>query len=103
MINALNTLLFLVCIFVLPFITLGVIRKVKARMQGRVGARIVQPLFDILKMLGKGQTVSETTTWIFQLASSLNCATILLVACLVPWLSSSLVFPVTIYFYSFTF
>jgi formate hydrogenlyase subunit 4 len=93
MIQALDCILFSFCIFILPFITLGVIRKVKARMQGRVGARIVQPLFDIVKMLAKGQCVSETTTWIFQLSSALNCATILLIACLVPWLSFKPIFP----------
>jgi formate hydrogenlyase subunit 4 len=91
--EALNYILFALCIFVLPFITLGIIRKVKARMQGRVGARISQPLFDVLKMLAKGQTVSETTTWIFQLSAALNCATILLIACLVPWLSFKPNFP----------
>ena len=90
---ALDIFVFLFSTFVLPFIALGVIRKVKARMQGRVGARIVQPLFDVVKMLGKGQTVSETTTWIFQLSSALNCATILLIACLVPWLSFKPSFP----------
>ncbi len=89
----LNIFALLACIFILPFITLGVIRKVKARMQGRVGARIVQPLFDVLKMMAKGQTVSETTTWVFQLSSSLNCATMLLIACLVPWLSFKPSFP----------
>jgi formate hydrogenlyase subunit 4 len=75
------------CMTMLPFVTLGVIRKVKARMQNRVGASILQPLFDFLKLLKKEQTISDTTTWLFQTAVAVNMAIILLVAWLVPWLS----------------
>ncbi len=76
-----------ICILLLPSIALGVIRKLKARMQNRIGAPILQPLFDILKLLNKNQTISETTTWIFPLSSVLNLAVMLLIAFLVPWLS----------------
>jgi len=89
---AIKYLLFIACIFLLPFINLGVLRKTKARMQNRIGASIFQPLFDVVKMLRKGQTISETTTWIFQFSSALNVATALLIAALAPWLSFKPVF-----------
>ncbi len=71
----------------LPFLTIGMIRKVKARMQGRMGARLFQPLFDCFKWLRKDQTISETTTWVFRASCALNMAIILLIAALVPWIS----------------
>jgi formate hydrogenlyase subunit 4 len=85
-------LLFAACIIYLPFINLGVIRKTKARMQNRIGASILQPLSDVVKMLKKGQTISETTTWIFQFSSALNAASAILIACLAPWLSFKPIF-----------
>jgi formate hydrogenlyase subunit 4 len=91
--TSLQILAFIACILFLPFITLGVIRKTKAKMQNRIGASIFQPIFDIVKMLRKGQTISETTTWIFQFSSALNVAIILLVACIAPWLSFKPIVP----------
>ncbi len=82
-----KSLIFSICTFLLPLITIGVIRKIKARMQNRIGASIFQPLFDVVKLLRKNQTISETTTWIFQVSTAFNAAAILLVACCVPWLS----------------
>ncbi|MGF2049573.1 NADH-quinone oxidoreductase subunit H, partial [Lactococcus lactis] len=49
-------------IMVLPFFTLGITRKTKAYMQGRIGAAVWQPALDFFKMLQKGQTISEDTT-----------------------------------------
>jgi formate hydrogenlyase subunit 4 len=86
-------LLLVLCILLLPFITVGVIRKTKAKMQNRLGASVFQPLYDVIKMLRKGQTISETTTWIFQFASAINVATMLLVAFIAPWLSFKPNFP----------
>ncbi len=75
------------CLVLMPFLTIGIIRKIKARMQNRVGAPIWQPLFDCLKLLRKNQTISDTTTWLFRVSCALNAATMLLIAWIVPWLS----------------
>src|SRR5271154_6953160 len=89
----LQYILLLAGIVLLPYITLGIIRKLKARMQNRIGAPILQPLLDALKFICKGQTVSETTTWIFLFNSALQAATMLLIAWMVPWLSFKPGFP----------
>lgn len=47
-----------------PFIV-GVIRKVKARLQCRRGASLVQPYADLAKLFGKQPVISSTTSWIF--------------------------------------
>lgn len=82
-----NGLAFAVCVIFLPAITLGTIRKAKALIQGRVGAPVLQPLFDILKLFKKGQTISSTTSWIFLVSSALNFSATIAVASFVPWLS----------------
>ncbi len=79
-------LLFL-CITLLPFLTVGITRKTKAQFQGRIGAAIWQPYCDFFKLLQKGQTISQTTTWIFQASTATNLAIMLLISFIVPWLS----------------
>lgn len=89
----LKFILVIFCLVFLPFIAVGVIRKVKALLQGRMGPRILQPLFDFIKLMRKGQKISETTTWIFRVSCALNLATMIVIACLVPWLSFKPDFP----------
>jgi len=85
--------LFFACVLLLPPCVIGVIRKGKALMQGRVGAPLSQPFFDLFKLLGKDQTVSQTTTWIFRSSCAMNLATTLIIAGIVPWLSFKPIFP----------
>ena len=40
-------------------------RKVTARVQYRVGPPILQPLIDIIKLLGKETLVPEDSEWLF--------------------------------------
>ena len=74
-------------VVVLPPLLLGVTRKTKAGFQGRIGARFQQPLLDLIKMLRKGETVSQVTSWIFRSTSAINLSVVLLIAILTPWLS----------------
>ena len=66
---------------------MGVIRKTKARLQGRRGASIVQPYADIGKLFLKEAVVSENTSWIFRFTPYLLVATMLLSALIVPVLA----------------
>lgn len=72
-------------LLLLPLMLVGVIRKVKALMQNRVGAPIWQPFYDIAKLLRKSETISATATWVFRLAPTLGLSIALIVAVLVPW------------------
>ena len=47
-----------------PFLV-GLIRKVKARLQCRRGAGVFQPYADLAKLFRKQPVVSTTTSWIF--------------------------------------
>lgn len=47
---------------------IGIIRKVKARMQNREGASVLQPYFDLLKLFRKDEVISEDTSFVFRIA-----------------------------------
>jgi len=70
----------------LPLLFIGLVRWVKARLQGRRGPSLLQPFWDIAKLLRKGETISETATSTFRLAPLASLAAILAVALMVPWL-----------------
>lgn len=78
-------LIILVNIVLIPLLLMGVIRKTKAKMQNRVGAPVLQPFYDIGKLLRKGETISGTASWVFSFAPWLNLAVMVIVALLVPW------------------
>jgi formate hydrogenlyase subunit 4 len=67
---------------------MGLVRRVKARLQGRRGAGVLQPYADLRKLLAKEAVVSETTSWIFRFTPYLLAATMLLSALLVPLLTT---------------
>lgn len=66
----------------------GVIRKAKARLQGRRGASVLQPYRDLRKLLIKESVISENTSWIFRFTPYLLAATMLLSALSVPVLTT---------------
>jgi formate hydrogenlyase subunit 4 len=85
--DLLQILLYAVCVIVMPALTLGTIRKVKATLQNRIGAPLLQPMFDWIKLLRKTETISETMTWMFRSTAAVNLAIMVLLSALIPWLS----------------
>jgi len=67
----------------------GVIRKTKARLQGRVGAGVLQPYWDLRKLLVKEVVIAESTSWIFRLTPYVAIGTMLLSAFIVPVLTTA--------------
>lgn len=74
-------------IIFLPWLLIGLVRKTKARLQNRRGAPIYQPFLDFLKLLNKGETISETASWLFASSSAITLSIMLVIACLCPWLA----------------
>jgi formate hydrogenlyase subunit 4 len=70
-----------------PFLV-GVMRLIRARLEGRVGAPIVQPWRDLRKLLGKDRMVSDNTGWVFSIAPLVLLASAAVVAGIVPFLST---------------
>ena len=78
--GALNMLLVLA---VAPLLQ-GVVRRVTARIQSRQGPPLLQPYFDLLKLLGKEDIESGETPGMQRFAAGLSLATALTVACFLP-------------------
>ena len=70
-----------------PFLV-GMMRLIRARLEGRVGAPIVQPWRDLRKLLGKDRMVSDNTGWVFSITPLVLLASATLVAGIVPFLST---------------
>jgi formate hydrogenlyase subunit 4 len=72
------------CIVAVPPILLGLVNKTKALFGGRVGPPLLQPYYDIAKLLRKDSVFSRTTTWVFRAGPVIGLVTALLAAALVP-------------------
>src|SRR5262245_58451832 len=77
----------LIVVFGAPLLV-GVIRKTKARMQGRRGAGVLQPYKDLRKLLIKEVVISENTSWIFRLTPYVVLAAMFGSALIVPALTT---------------
>jgi formate hydrogenlyase subunit 4 len=74
----------IVAIVAIPPLLLGVIARTKAVFAGRVGPPLLQPYFDILKLLRKHSVISPTTTWMFLAGPALALLAALIACTLVP-------------------
>lgn len=74
-----------VCALALAPLLSGLITRTKALIAGRQGAPLLQPYYDLFRLLGKGSVYSTTTTWIFQLGPTVGLATALLALLLLPF------------------
>jgi formate hydrogenlyase subunit 4 len=83
--GAADAALQLAFVLLFPPLMLGVITKTKAAFAGRVGAPLLQPYYDIAKLLRKGSVFSRTTTWVFKAGPVVGVATALVAAVLIPF------------------
>ncbi|MBI4597426.1 MAG: NADH-quinone oxidoreductase subunit H [Candidatus Omnitrophica bacterium] len=67
-----------------PPLLLGVIHKTKAILTGRIGAPVLQPYYDLWKLLQKGAVYSRTTSWVFRAGPLVSLAAFLTAALFVP-------------------
>lgn len=80
-------LFFILQILAVPILSplcIGIIRRVKARLQGRAGADIFQPYRDFRKLFAKDEVISEDASWITRFAPYLIFAITLLLGATVP-------------------
>jgi len=74
----------IIILLITPFLFTGVINKTKALWAGRKGASIFQPFYDFIKLLKKGEVISTTTSFIFNITPSLTLASVIFAGLLVP-------------------
>ena len=80
----LDTLIHVAVLLLVPPFLFGVITKIKACFAGRIGPSLLQPYYDIAKLLQKGLVLSTTTTWVFRAGPIVTLATVLLAGLLIP-------------------
>jgi formate hydrogenlyase subunit 4 len=83
-VQLIHTLIHLALLAVMPPLLPGIIGKTKALFAGRVGPPVLQPYYDLIKLVQKGSVFSTTTTWIFLAGPVVGLATSLLAGLLVP-------------------
>ncbi len=83
-VRALHVAIHLALVLALPPLLVGVIAKTKALFAGRVGPPVLQPYYDLARLLRKGVVLSRTTTWVFLAGPAVSLVTTLLAALLVP-------------------
>jgi len=66
-----------------PFMV-GLINRVKAIFGGRQGQPLLQPYYDIWKLLHKGAVYSRTTSWVFRAGPIVTLAGVLVATALMP-------------------
>jgi len=74
----------LVCFLALAPLYEGLLRRLTARVQSRQGPPIIQPYYDLLKLLGK-ERLDSAGTWPFRLAPLLAFGSVLAVVAVIPF------------------
>lgn len=86
------SLLHIIFVPALSPLGIGIIRKIKARLQNRQGASVFQPYRDIWKLFHKDEVISPDASWIFMASPYILFAITLLVAASVPLLGGEKMF-----------
>ena len=71
----------------------GVIRKLKALMQHRIGCSVLQPYRDLAKLFKKDETVSDDASYLFRLIPYICFGSMLALAFIIPFFFSETAFP----------
>lgn len=82
--NVMAAIVHLALILILSPLLIGVINRVKAKFAGRKGPPLLQPYYDLIKLLQKGSVYSRTTSWVFRLGPVLGLGALLITILIVP-------------------
>lgn len=70
----------------------GIVRKMKARLQRRIGPPILQPYRDLRRLLAKDVIIADTSSWLFRIAPYLIFSITWVAAALIPTFQAGLLF-----------
>jgi formate hydrogenlyase subunit 4 len=74
-----------------PLLT-GFVRKIRARLQRRLGPPVLQPYRDLYRLMRKEAVLAENASWLFRVTPYLVFAVTWVAASLVPTFASGLIF-----------
>jgi formate hydrogenlyase subunit 4 len=90
MIAALLEMLQLALLAALAPLLTGLVRKVKARLNARIGPPLSQPYRDLLRLLRKEVVLAPNASWLFRVSPYLIFAAVWLAAAIVPTFATGL-------------
>lgn len=82
-----TTIIFILQLIFVPAVSplaIGFIKKIKAKMQNRNGASIIQPYKDLWKLLHKDEVISNDASWIFKFSPYIIFAVTIVVGASIP-------------------
>ncbi|MBI4979528.1 MAG: NADH-quinone oxidoreductase subunit H [Spirochaetes bacterium] len=80
-----SILLYIFALSIAPFLFMGIIIRVKAFWAGRKGPPLLQPLYDFIKLLRKGEVISASASFIFTVAPLVCTSAVLGASLLIPF------------------
>ncbi len=89
-----NDFQFLIIIVFAPLLN-GVIRKLKANMQGRIGPGVLQPYYELMRLFKKDMVVSNVTSWVFRVTPYIVFISTVAAAMVVPVVSVKSAYSIT--------
>src|SRR5260370_22355047 len=81
----------LLVLLLAPLLT-GFVRKLKARLQRRLGPPLIQPYRDLIRLMRKEVVIAENASWLFRVVPYLVFAGTWVAASLVPTFKTGLLF-----------
>ena len=81
----------LLVLILAPLLT-GIVRKVKARLQRRLGPPLIQPYRDLIRLMRKEVVLAESSSWLFRVVPYLVFSGTWVAAALVPTFATGLHF-----------
>jgi formate hydrogenlyase subunit 4 len=82
-----QTVVHIALLLAVPPLLVGVIARTKAWFAGRSGPPLLQPYYDLARLLRKGAVYSPTTTWLFRAGPLVALASLLVAGLIVPLVS----------------
>ena len=85
----------LLLVMLFPPLMVGIINRIKAIFGGRQGPPLIQPYYDLWRLLNKGTVQSNVTTWLFRAGPVVALVTSIFAAMFIPMMRPSAVLPFT--------
>ncbi len=85
------SIIFILQVILVPAISplcIGIVKKIKAKLQNRTGASIFQPYKDLWKLFHKDEVISEDASWIFKFAPYLIFSVTIILGASIPLFST---------------
>jgi len=82
--NIMASIVHLFLALILSPLLMGIINRTKAIFAGRKGQPLLQPYYDLIKLIKKGSVYSATSSWVFRLGPVIGLASVIVAITICP-------------------